>query len=233
MSEGAEELEDFRFEDDDALDFNDSLDDDNIVQTKEEKSEEIEQENKDEEGEEDTILPGAPTSKRVRKVMSTEQVQALPDHDEYEKELAELRQHQLDGEAQRLQHSDQNIKLSEEDISPITIVSNDDQEFFGLVEEVPLEKRKKRKTKGKVRKRPPAVNFDLAADIIRIPRQNNKLLGEGDFSEELPDELEGIVSFFFIIYLVLFIFCYLNRFLKRNMQHLFKILMKFYTEFLQ
>lgn len=159
----------------------------------ENKSEEMSNEDEDDDGENKLLQP--PTSRRAKKVMSSEQVQELPDHDEYEKELAELRQHEIDGAAQRLQHSDKNIKLSEEEDSPITIIANDDQEFLGLVEEVPLEKKKKRKTKGKVRKRPPAVNFDLAADVIRIPRQNNKFLGEGDFSEDLPEELQGIVSF--------------------------------------
>lgn len=81
----------------------------------------------------------------------------------------------------------------------IETLPQSDHEFLGLVKEVPLEKSVKKKARGKVRKRPPAVNFDTAVEVIRIPRENIRFFGEGNFPEDVPSEIEEIVRFFLLI----------------------------------
>ena len=142
--------------------------------------------------------PPAGVSRHLRKI-STAPIE-LPALEEDEEEL---RQIQDEGEATRLSRSGHG-KSEEKDEIPLSVLPHEDHEFLGLVEEVPLEKSKKKKTKGKARKRPPTVNYETATEIIRLPRVDAQYFGEGRFSSHLPEELEGIVwhrvnyLFFFI-----------------------------------
>lgn len=117
----------------------------------------------------------------------------IPDAEEYEKEVEELQKHSLRGAELRASRSESTNQLETVEDTVLKSLPPNEHEYLGLVKEVPLEKTENEQ--GKVRRRPSPVDFDLAEEIIRIPREHIIFFGEGSFPEDFPPELDGLVSY--------------------------------------
>src|SRR3990167_3657134 len=102
----------------------------------------------------------APISNKIQN-SGEYQVEIPLDLDDHDADIATV---ELEAEILRESHSKGSLLLDEEENKKEQEIKVDlspkDQEFLGLIEEKPVQKREKRRNKGKARKRPPPIRSE-------------------------------------------------------------------------